>query len=332
MKSSTCVVALARLALAVAATCVSVTEAPAQVTPPGFPAWAYVMNVQPPAPRVPDDGTVFKVPGSEAAFTRDQSRDRYAPPDWHPGDHPPMPKTVAAGRKPVVWACGFCHRPDGAGGPENARISGLPADYIVQQLKDMASGARSTVMPKRLAHTLKQPIVKELTEEEMREAAEYFSRIKPRPVVLVKESVMAPRPVNRGMFLSASEDGAREELGDRIVEVPEDLHRFEVLRDARVRFLAYVPPGSVKKGRDLSRAPGGNAALACAVCHGADLRGQGNIPSIAGRSPTYVVRQLWDMQAGARNGAAAQAMQPVLASMSGQDMLALAAWLATLEP
>lgn len=323
---------MAHLSLILVAWCLSTFQAQAQTVPPGFPSWAYVMNTMAAAPRVPDDGTVFKVPGSEAAFTRDQSRDRHAPPDWHPGDHPEMPKVVASGRKPVVWACAFCHRPNGEGGPENARIAGLPAEYIVQQLKDLASGERSTVMLKRTAHVLKQPIVKELTEDEMREAANYFSRLKPRPTVVVKESATAPKLVNRGLFVSASEDGSQEELGDRIVEVPEDLERFEVLRDERVQFLAYVPPGSVKKGMTLARAPGGNSSLACAGCHGADLRGIGTIPSIAGRSPTYIVRQLWDMQAGARNGAGAKAMKPVIASLSSQDMLALSAYLATLKP
>ena len=42
----------------------------------------------------------------------------------------------------------------------------------------------------------------------------------------------------------------------RIIEVPEDLERFE-MRDARSRFLAYVPPGSVQQGRQLATT-GGN--------------------------------------------------------------------------
>ena len=132
----------------------------------------------------------------------------------------------------------------------------------VQQLKDLASGERSTVLPKRMPHVLKQPIVKELSEDEMREAAQYFSRLKTGPTVVVKESATAPKIINRGMFFTATEDGALEVLGNRIVEVPEDLQRFEVLRDDQVKFNAYVPLGSVAKGMALARAPGGNAALA----------------------------------------------------------------------
>jgi cytochrome c553 len=150
--------------------------------------------------------------------------------------------------------------------------------------------------------------------------------------LVVKESATAPKIVNRGQFFSASEDGSQEEVGDRIIEVPEDLQRFETLHDDRVQFLVYVPPGSVAKGMALARAPGGNSSFACALCHGADFRGIGSIPSIAGRSPSYVMRQLWDIQSGARHGVGAQAMKPVVAPLSSQDMLALAAYLATLNP
>ena len=62
-------------------------------------------------------------------------------------DH--LPEVVASGRKPDVFACGFCHRADGPGGPENANLAGLPAAYIVQQMADYKSGARKTSVPKR---------------------------------------------------------------------------------------------------------------------------------------------------------------------------------------
>src|SRR5688572_33226115 len=96
--------------------------ASAQDTPP---AWAYPVNppgFQPP----PDDGTVRQSPGSKAGYTLTQLRDRFLAPNWHPGDYPAMPEIVAQGRKPEVYACGFCHRADGPGGPENANLTGLP--------------------------------------------------------------------------------------------------------------------------------------------------------------------------------------------------------------
>src|SRR5437870_10554020 len=113
------------------------------------PAWAYPVN--PPDFKLPpDDGTLRHVPDSIAAFTLTQLRDLFFAPDWHPGDHPPMPQIVALGRKPDVFACGVCHRADGPGGPENAGMSGLPKAYIMQQMADFKSGARKTSLPERV--------------------------------------------------------------------------------------------------------------------------------------------------------------------------------------
>ena len=313
--------------MAVAMLCVSAV-ASAQSE---FPSWAYPLTPQAPKPE-PEEGIVQKVPGSAVALTLSQSRDRFAVPDWHPGDHPPMPQIVSSGRKPDVWACGYCHRPTGAGGPENASLAGLPADYIVQQVKDLSSGVRSTVMPKRGPHALKMPIAKGVSDDELKEAAAYFSSLKPQALMLVKEGDMAPKLQQRLFFWAPTDDGALEPIGKRIVEYPEDHRRFEVLRDARVRFVAHVPAGSIGKGEALVRAPGGKAELTCTTCHGQDLRGVGNIPSIAGRSPSYIVRQLWDMQQGARNGTMTALMKPVLGVLDSSDMLNLAAYLATLRP
>ena len=55
---------------------------------------------------------------------------------------PPMPNIVAFGRKPAVQACGYCHLPTGNGRPENARLAGLPYDYIVGELKAYREGKR----------------------------------------------------------------------------------------------------------------------------------------------------------------------------------------------
>jgi len=112
------------------------------------PEWAYPVN-PPEFKPVPDDGSIRRVPDSSAGYTLTQTRDRFVAPDWHPADHQPMPDVVARGRKPDVFACGFCHRADGPGGPENANLAGLPAAYIVQQMADYKSGARRTAVPKR---------------------------------------------------------------------------------------------------------------------------------------------------------------------------------------
>ena len=70
----------------------------------------------------------------------------------------------------------------------------------------------------------------------------------------------------------------------------------------------------------------------CGVCHGADLRGLGPVPGLAGRSPSYMARQLYDMQQGARHGVWTDLMKPVVANLNEDDILNIAAYTASLAP
>ena len=74
---------------------------------------------------------------------------------------------------------------------------------------------------------------------------------------------------------------------------------------------------------------GAGKTTQCGVCHGADLRGLGPVPGIAGRSPSYMVRQLYDMQQGVRKGVWSDLMKPVVANLTDADMLAIAAYTAS---
>ena len=56
----------------------------------------------------------------------------------------------------------------------------------------------------------------------------------------------------------------------------------------------------------------------------------GRCPGSPGRSPSYIVRQLWDLQQGARNGAWSPLMKQVVAKLTQEDMLNLAAYAASL--
>jgi cytochrome c553 len=132
------------------------------------------------------------------------------------------------------------------------------------------------------------------------------------------------------MFIAA-EDGGVEPIGQRIIEMPENLERTE-LRDARSGFIAYVPTGSIAKGRELVSSGGAGRTQPCGVCHGNDLRGLGPVPPLAGRSPSYLVRQLYDLQTGVRKGRWSPLMQAVVAKLSVADFVALAAYAASLEP
>jgi cytochrome c553 len=57
--------------------------------------------------------------------------------------------------------------------------------------------------------------------------------------------------------------------------------------------------------------------------------GLGPVPGIAGRSPSYMVRQLYDMQQGVRKGVWSDLMKPVVANLTDADMLAIAAYTAS---
>jgi cytochrome c553 len=292
------------------------------------PQWAYPINPPGFKPRA-DDGTPLRVAGSEATFTLTQLRDRFLSPVWHPSEHPPQPEIVAHGRKPDVLACGFCHRADGPGGPENANLMGLPAKYIERQMADFKSGARKTAVPGRNTE-LMLALAKAASEAEVKAAAAYFSAIKPRAVIHVVEGESVPRTYVTGWHLALIDKGEREAIGQRIIEVPEVFEQFEK-RDTHARFIAYVPPGSVKRGEALA-ANGGGKTVACAGCHGPTLSGTDDVPGIAGRSPTYLVRQLYEFKHGVRAGVQSALMKPTVEHLELEDMIALAAYAGSLPP
>ena len=178
----------------------------ADVAAAGFPppSWAYPAN-PPDYVAPPDTGVPQHVPNSTVALTLTQIRDLFTPPDWHPEDHPAMPPIVGQGRKPSVWACGYCHLPTGWGKPENANVANLVTT-------------------------------------------------------------------------------------------------------------------------------GGGKTVQCTICHGADLRGIGPIPAIAGRSAIYTFRQLYDFKAGVRQGAWSAMMKPAVKNLTMDDMIAIVAYASSRMP
>ena len=294
--------------------------------------WAYAIPPSTtPATPVPDDGSMRTLPGSSLKFTITQIRDPFGPADWYPNDHPPMPGVVAHGRKPDVRACGLCHYPNGKGRPENAGVAGLPAPYFIQQMNDFRSGDRKSAEPRKANTNVMIAIAKGMTPDEIKEAADYFASMKWTPWIKVEEAKMVPKTrIAGGMYLR--EEGAEKEpLGRRIIETPENVEGTELLRDDRSGFIAFVPQGSIKKGEALVT-NGAGKTTQCALCHGADLKGLGPVPGIAGRSPSYVARQLYDMQQGTRKGAWTQLMKPVVAKLSEDDILDIAAYTASRMP
>jgi cytochrome c553 len=241
-----------------------------------------------------------------------------------------MPDIVSHGRPPEVFACGYCHLPNGQGRPENSSLAGLPAAYIMQQLADFKRGLRKSSEPRHAPTATMITNETKASQKEIRAAAEYFSALKPRPWIRVVETNTVPKTRVAGWMLVPSDGGEKEPIDERIVETPENLERTE-LRDDRSGFIAYVPVGSIKRGEILA-AGDANRALRCATCHGRDLKGSNNVPRLAGRSPSYMVRQLYDMQHGSRAGRTTNRMKPVIRNLSIEDMVAIAAYVASLNP
>ncbi len=292
------------------------------------PAWAYALN-PPTAQPVMKEDEPQRVPGSSASFTRGEiAAIAVRPPDWHPDEHPTMPGIVGRSREPRVYACAYCHLPNGAGRPENASLAGLSASYIKAQIAAFREDRRLGSEPGRAPQTNMIALAKQLTEIEIEESANYFAALSPVSFVKVIESPTAPRTVVAGWMLRKAPGTSTEPIGNRIVELAEETERFEN-RDSRTPYVAYVPTGSLARGADLVATGSSGLTLPCASCHGADLNGLADVPRIAGRSPSYLFRQLYDLRGGTRTGAASESMKPVVASLTDADMVAIAAYLAS---
>jgi cytochrome c553 len=292
-----------------------------------LPYWAYpVTDRKFPAP---DPEQVGHLPGSKVTFKRAGVNDRFNAPDWYPASHPKMPDIVAHGRKPNVFACGYCHLPNGQGRPENASLAGQPAAYIVQQVADMRAGFRKSSSDKMGSINAMMAVARASNDAEVKIAADYFAGLKYKKWIRVIEADRVPRTIvgDRNMLNVVA--GPKEAIGKRILELPANLERTE-WRDSRSGFYAYVPKGAIARGKKLVES--GAGAFPCAACHGPDYKGNGAVPALAGRSPAQIVRQLYDFKAGTRNGPGAAMMKPEVANMSDDMRLDIAAYLASLEP
>jgi cytochrome c553 len=240
-----------------------------------------------------------------------------------------MPPIVAQGRRDAqIIACSLCHYPNGKGRPENAGVSGLPVSYFVQTMMDFKNDARKSADSRKANTNRMIAFAKAMTDDEIKATAAYFASMKWTPWVKVVETDSVPKTrIAGGMFIPVEgADAGKEAIGARIIEVPENTEQTETLRNPRSAFVAYVPTGSIKKGEALA------TRGQCALCHGKNLEGLGPVPGIAGRSPSYVVRQMFDMQRGVRTGIWADLMKGVVAPMSTDDMLSIAAYTASRMP
>jgi cytochrome c553 len=293
--------------------------------PNGLPSWAYNIpdKVQPPA--TPLKGTI-RVPGSTKEFDAAQVRSTTSPPDWFPDEHPQAPGIVKGGNAPPGTVCGTCHLMSGQGHPESADIAGLPAEYIVRQMKYFKSGARRD-------NERMSPIAKNVSDEDVRQAADYFASVKPIPWVKVIETATPPKTYvsSDARHRVLDPDGGTEPIGHRIIETPVDPMR-TAIRDPHSSYLAYVPPGSIAKGEALVKTGGSGKTIQCAICHGDDLKGLGEVPRIAGLQPVYMARQLICIQNGSSAGTAVALMKKVVSNLSEDDIISISAYLGSLPP
>ena len=309
------------------------------------PEWAYPQTPRPFTPD-PDDGAPKHLAGSTRAYTYQQIEDSFAPADWYPNEHPRMPDIpVAKGRKPDVRACSWCHLPNGLGHPQSGSLAGLSAEYLTQQLADFKSGARHA----SVGNSIMATISRALTPDEAKAAITYFARLPRTPWITVIEAEMVPRTrIIEGNLRIPVEPPQMEPLGLRIVEVPKFPARSRAY-DAHAPFVAYVPMGSIRRGRALVSTGGavmrGTTVVTpgktppCKDCHGPTLRGMAHapdtniaVPALSGRSPLYMVRQLYDIQSGARSGPTTELMKPIAGQLTLQEMIDIAAYIGSQAP
>lgn len=327
-------------------------------SPIPLPEWLFPIDPKSleknPKPVKLDDVEPLEIPDSKQKFTQARINDPFNPPDWRP-DHSPMPDIVAKGRKPAVMACAYCHTPTGQGRPENSALAGLPEAYFKEQLHDLRSGARKPAGPEQYLPTWNMlKIAKAMTDEEIDESAKYFAQQKLRRRVYVIESLRIPRAERAAWIYE--EVGGTEDLEGRLLEVTNELVRHE-RRDDRLEYMAYVPPGSINRGKRLATTGKGpddssptaqeatreaatrqakivdiEKTVVCATCHGPKLMGTDKIPPIAGRQPTYLLRQLLAFRNGTRTGDAAKQMTPVVDKLTLGEMIDLVAYVGSLYP
>jgi cytochrome c553 len=280
-----------------------------------------------------DSGTLMRLKGSDRTFTIAQITSPYDPADWFPEDHPPMPDIVAHGKRESGFrACAICHFPNGQGLMHNGPVAGLPVDYFLRQIADFSSGRRRTADLHKANGFEMAAMARNLTPEEARAAAEYYSSIPFKPWVKVIESDRVPKftATRNGLFLKA-EGNETEPLGQRLIELPQSTHDTNMLRNPRSGMVAYAPVGSLKRGEEIVTT-GGGTSVQCLTCHGKDLRGTAAAPPIAGRQPSYLGRQLWDMKLGTRNGEMAKLMKPAVEKMTQDDLIAIVAYVSAQKP
>jgi len=237
---------------------------------------------------------------------------------------PKMPEVVAKG-KPLP--CMQCHLANGGSHPESAAISGLTANYIIEQVHAFRDGDRADVRTGRMVLASKA-----ISEKALKEAAEYYAAIGPERQKWIKTVVSndvpkGPAPFGGGGFRYHAADGGTEPLpAGMVVEIAENDDLVRARDQIDGGFVQYVGADDLALGEKVANTG------ACGTCHGADYKGIGDVPRLAGQHSLYLIRQLKDMQIGARKDKNVAVMKPVVDTLSDRDIVAVAAYLASKSP
>ncbi len=185
----------------------------------------------------------------------------------------------------------------------------------------MKAGLRTSSEPRKRNAQQMIFYAKAMTEAEIAETAAYYASLPPTVPIKVVETATVPKMRSQdGMWLPDA-SAPRESLGERIIETPADVER-EQLRDPRANFIAYVPVGAVAKGKDL--------AARCTMCHGSRLEGRRSFPASPDVRPAIWRGSFMISRPDARHSPMAAMMKPAAMKLSGADMIAITAYLATL--
>jgi cytochrome c553 len=174
------------------------------------------------------------------------------------------PSARAADVKEKAAICAGCHGENGISQTENIpSLAGQPDQFLQWQLVFFRAGSRKNEQM--------QPMVEEITNEDIRNLGAYFSALTP-------------------------------------------------------------PNGPEDRDPDLSK-KGAEAAVGrrCASCHTDSYAGAKAVARLAGQREEYLVKALHDYKAGKRVGGGVAAMADIAYSLSGEEITALAHYLAHLQ-